>query len=105
MSTPYLLTSSLYYLAVPSYAWESEAAAGTGCGTAADPAAAANSATASYPAAASDPATAANPAGCAGEAEPGGLLDSALPVLRLVFKGYTWVAVPVWGQRENLAWN
>ena len=41
-------------------------------------------------------------------ADPGGASSSmpmGLPAMRLVFKGVTWTACPVFGMRENVAWE
>jgi hypothetical protein len=78
MLLPYDTTMNLFLTAVPIYEWAPE-----------PPASTTGEAGAAAPS--SDDA-----------AEAG---NSLPPPLRLVFKGVRWVAVPVWGMRENPAWD
>lgn len=80
MLLPYDTTMNLFLTAVPIYEWEPQPPQGA---TTAD--------------AGADAAPSSDDAVEAGNALP--------PPLRLVFKGVRWVAVPVWGMRENPAWD
>jgi hypothetical protein len=84
MLLPYDTIANLMYTAVPIYEWEPvppATATAEGCVEAA--------------------ATLSNAANDDG----GEAADNLPPSLRLVFKGYRWVAVPVWSLRENPAWD
>jgi len=57
---------------------------------------------------ANDAGCAALPVDLANAAAADGLVSSApmgLPAMRLVFKGVKWTACPVFGLRENVAWD
>ncbi len=78
MLLPYDTTMNLFLTAVPIYEWEPE------------------------PQASTTGETGAAVPSCDDTVEAGNALP---PPLRLVFKGVRWVAVPVWGMRENPAWD
>jgi hypothetical protein len=50
-------------------------------------------------------AAAAAPVAGADAGDASSCMPSGLPAMRLVFKGVKWTAYPVFGVRENLAWE
>ena len=52
-----------------------------------------------------DNAAAAGSSDSASDGGNGSCTPSGLPMMRLVFKGINWTAYPVYGMRENLAWE
>jgi hypothetical protein len=93
MLLPHNTIANLMYTAVPIYEWEPVPPA-TATPPAPPPAAPAEGS-------AEAAATLSN----ASNDDAGETADNLPPSLRLVFKGYRWVAVPVWSLRENPAWD
>jgi hypothetical protein len=85
MFLPYETTVNLWFNASPIYRWEPLPPV-VEAGNEANAAALANP----------DAPDGETPASC---------VPRGLPAMRLVFKGLRWTAYPVYGIRENLAWN
>jgi hypothetical protein len=57
------------------------------------------------PAPVNDAAASASAEAGADAGEASSCIPAGLPAMRLVFKGVKWTAYPVFGMRENLAWE